>query len=86
MVAVDHRGAQARATDRAAKSRAVLAYHLAFMKTVFQFSSALTAPMVIDSPNQQDQDATNVAAMIALILSTRPNSGQTILGTLRLHD
>jgi len=66
--------------------RAVLAYYLAFMRTVFKFSSALTAPMVIDSPNQQDQDATNVAAMIALIFSTRPESGQTILGTVRLHD
>ncbi|MBY3201323.1 AAA family ATPase [Rhizobium laguerreae] len=66
--------------------RAVLAYHLALMKTVFQFSSALTAPMIIDSPNQQDQDATNVAAMIALIMNSRPETGQTILGTVRLHD
>lgn len=66
--------------------RAVLAYHLALMKTVFRFSSALTAPMIIDSPNQQDQDATNVAAMIALILSSRPDNGQTILGTVSLHD
>ena len=66
--------------------RAVLAYHLALMKTVFRFSSALSAPMIIDSPNQQDQDATNVAAMIALILSSRPDGGQTILGTVSLHD
>jgi len=66
--------------------RAVLAYYLALMKTVFRFSSALTAPMIIDSPNQQDQDATNVAAMIALIMSSRPDNGQTILGTVRLHD
>jgi hypothetical protein len=66
--------------------RAVLAYHLALMKTIFRFSSALTAPMIIDSPNQQDQDATNVAAMIALILSSRPDNGQTILGTVSLHD
>ncbi|MBE1203694.1 ATP-binding protein [Aminobacter carboxidus] len=66
--------------------RAVLAYHLALMKTVFRFSSALTAPMIIDSPNQQDQDATNVAAMIALIMSSRPDNGQTILGTVGLHD
>ena len=65
--------------------RAVLAYHLALMKTVFRFSSALTAPMIIDSPNQQDQDATNVGAMIALILSSRPNDGQTVLGTVSLH-
>lgn len=66
--------------------RAVLAYHLALMTTIFQFSSALTAPMIIDSPNQQDQDSTNVAAMIALIMSSRPVDGQTILGTVKLHD
>ncbi|MDX0004697.1 hypothetical protein GOB19_29600 [Sinorhizobium meliloti] len=66
--------------------RAVLAYYLAFMLTVFKYSSALTAPMIIDSPNQQDQDATNVAAMIDLIFSTRPDEGQTILGTVSLHD
>ena len=66
--------------------RAVLAYYLAFMLTVFEYSSALTAPMIIDSPNQQDQDATNVAAMIDLIFSTRPDEGQTILGTVSLHD
>lgn len=56
------------------------------MLTVFEYSSALTAPMIIDSPNQQDQDATNVAAMIDLIFSTRPDEGQTILGTVSLHD
>lgn len=52
----------------------------------FRFSSALTAPMIIDSPNQQDQDTTNGAAMIAPILSSRPDNGQTILGTVRLHE
>jgi flagellar biosynthesis chaperone FliJ len=66
--------------------RAVLAYYLAFMLTVFEYSTALTAPMVIDSPNQQDQDTTNAAAMIDLIFSTRPGNGQTILGTVSLHD
>ncbi|MGX7877299.1 hypothetical protein ACVDG5_035960 [Mesorhizobium sp. ORM6] len=66
--------------------RAVLSYHLALMRTIFKFSTALTAPMVIDSPNQQDQDAGNVAAMISLIVESRPQDGQTILGTVSLHD
>jgi hypothetical protein len=68
------------------QARAVLAYYIALMRTIYKFSSALTAPMVIDSPNQQDQDAKNFATMIRLILSTRPQSGQTILGTVSLHD
>jgi hypothetical protein len=66
--------------------RAVLAYYLALVKTIHRFSSSLTAPMVIDSPNQQDQDTTNVVSMLNLIFSSRPENGQTILGTVSLYD
>lgn len=65
--------------------RAVLAYYLALLHTVYRYSTALTAPMVIDSPNQQDQDTTNVARMIALVISSRPENGQTIMATVSLH-
>ncbi|AUW43863.1 hypothetical protein CUJ84_Chr003527 [Rhizobium leguminosarum] len=65
--------------------RAVLAYDLAFLKTIYEFKGSFTAPMILDSPNQQDQDAANVAAMIKLIISERPDTGQTILGTVSMH-
>jgi hypothetical protein len=41
--------------------------------------------MVIDSPNQQDQDEVNVAAMVKLIVENIPKTGQTILGSVSLH-
>ncbi|WP_284778446.1 hypothetical protein [Agrobacterium sp. lyk4-40-TYG-31] len=66
--------------------RAVLAYDLAFLQTVHKYSKAFTAPAIFDSPNQQDQDDVNVAKMIKLIFSERPEDGQTILGTVSLHE
>lgn len=65
--------------------RALLAYFLAILKTVHKYSTSLFAPIVVDSPNQQDQDPKNVGAMIDLIISTRPDDAQTILGTVSLH-
>lgn len=65
--------------------RALLAYFLAILKTVHKHSTALFAPIVVDSPNQQDQDPKNVGAMIDLIISSRPFDAQTILGTVSLH-
>jgi hypothetical protein len=41
--------------------------------------------MVIDSPNQQDQDKVNVAAMIKLIVENIPAGGQAILGSVEMH-
>lgn len=65
--------------------RALLAYFLAILQTVHKHSTALFAPIVVDSPNQQDQDPKNVGAMIELIMSSRPGDVQTILGTVSLH-
>ncbi|KIZ32710.1 hypothetical protein OO18_29515, partial [Raoultella ornithinolytica] len=47
--------------------RTILAYFLAILNTVNQFSTSFFAPVVIDSPNQQDQDVKNVRSMIDLI-------------------
>jgi chromosome segregation ATPase len=65
--------------------RAVLAYDLAFLHAIHEFGNSFTAPMVIDSPNQQDQDEVNVAAMVKLIVENIPEAGQTILGSVSLH-
>jgi chaperonin cofactor prefoldin len=65
--------------------RALLAYFLAILGTIHKHTTSLFAPIVVDSPNQQDQDATNVSAMIDLIISERPDNAQTILGTVSLH-
>lgn len=65
--------------------RAVLAYNLALLHTIHKFGNSFTAPMVIDSPNQQDQDEVNVAAMVKLIVKNIPEGGQTILGSVEMH-
>lgn len=65
--------------------RLLLAYELALLATIQEFSTAFTAPMVIDSPNQQDQDDANARSIINLIIDTRHPKGQTILGTVSLH-
>jgi prefoldin subunit 5 len=66
--------------------RALLAYFLAILQTIHKYSTSLFAPIIVDSPNQQDQDNINLGAMIDLIIASRPNDAQTILGTVSLHD
>ncbi|MFS2154394.1 hypothetical protein [Rhizobium sp. Rhizsp42] len=65
--------------------RAVLAYFLSFVRTMQQFEGSFLAPLVIDSPNQQDQDSVNVRAMIDLIIDERPSDTQVILATVSMH-
>ncbi|MBA4041789.1 MAG: hypothetical protein C0474_08365, partial [Sphingobium sp.] len=65
--------------------RSVLAHFLAIIQTIYKHSDSLFAPIVVDSPNQQDQDKINVGAMIDLIVASRPDDAQTILGTVSLH-
>lgn len=65
--------------------RLLLAYELALLATIQEFSTAFTAPMVIDSPNQQDQDDANARSMLSLIIDSRHPNGQTILGTVSMH-
>lgn len=65
--------------------RALLAYVLAFFDTVWEHTSSFAAPMVIDSPVQQEQDATNAPAIIKLILDVLPDGAQAVLGTVSLH-
>lgn len=66
--------------------RSILAYYLAILNTMKEFSTSFFGPIVIDSPNQQDQDAKNVGAMIDLIVNAVPDDAQVILGTVSLHD
>jgi len=65
--------------------RSILAYCLAIINTMNEFSTSFFGPIVIDSPNQQDQDAKNVGAMIDLIVKAVPDDAQVIIGTVSLH-
>ena len=60
--------------------RALLAYYFSILKTVRAFGTSAFCPIVIDSPNTQDQDVTNYEGMLTLIKEQRPKDGQLVLG------
>jgi hypothetical protein len=66
--------------------RALLAYYYAFVHTVQEYSSAITAPLVIDSPVQQDQDPANAERIMQFAVDNVPDGIQLILGSVRLHN
>jgi len=65
--------------------RALLAYYYAILFTSKEFTSLPLFPLVIDSPNQQDQDATNRNKIIKFIFDNTPDDYQLVLGTVDLH-
>lgn len=65
--------------------RALLAYYYAILFTSKEFTDLPLFPLVIDSPNQQDQDATNRHKIIKFIFDNTPDDYQLILGTVDLH-
>lgn len=65
--------------------RAVLSYVLAFVSTCFEHSTAITAPVVLDSPLQQDQDPVNAKRIFSTIEAQRPENAQFIVGSVSLN-
>ncbi|PRX10005.1 UNVERIFIED_ORG: hypothetical protein BCL66_105191 [Martelella mediterranea] len=60
--------------------RSVLAYYAALWKTSLSEYGSFSVPVVIDSPQQQGQDATNLPIMIRYISEVLPSDMQVILG------
>jgi hypothetical protein len=60
--------------------RALLAYQIAFLHVIEKFGTSARAPLVIDSPNQQDQDPKHIVKMLEFIRNERPPQTQMILG------
>jgi hypothetical protein len=60
--------------------RALLAYQVAFLHVIHKFGTSARAPLVIDSPNQQDQDQTHLVKMLQFIRDECPTDTQLILG------
>lgn len=65
--------------------RALLAYYYAILYTSQEFTNLPLFPLIIDSPNQQDQDETNRNKIIKFIFDNTPENYQLILGTVDLH-
>lgn len=68
------------------KPRALLAYFFSVVETVRNHSSFLSCPLVIDSPNQQAQDETNIKNILEVIRDKSPEQSQVILAVENLHE
>lgn len=62
--------------------RALLAYYFAILHLIARNASSTMCPMVIDSPNQQDQDQENLKRMLEFIRDNRPANMQLILAAV----
>lgn len=65
--------------------RALLAYDFAVFDTIRRYSTSFIAPMVIDSPIQQDQDDENARSMLEFIVEKATSNEQVVLGTVSMH-
>jgi CRISPR/Cas system-associated exonuclease Cas4 (RecB family) len=63
----------------AENSRAILAYYLAVFSLVEKFGNEVVSPLVIDTPNQQEQSDNNYASIVNLILDTLSEKNQVII-------
>lgn len=60
--------------------RAVLAYNFSVLNAIEKNGNATFFPIIIDAPNQQEQDPANLKKMLNFISDYRPNNHQLILG------
>lgn len=62
------------------RPRALIAYYFAFFHLMQKYSSSAYCPLIIDSPNQQDQDVEHIDKIMEFINSNQPENSQMILG------
>lgn len=60
--------------------RAVLAYQFSVLNAISKKEGSIFCPVVIDAPNQQEQDRDNLKKILEFIPSNCPVNGQLILG------
>ncbi|MFZ4438066.1 MAG: hypothetical protein ACOYOS_06525 [Syntrophales bacterium] len=60
--------------------RALLAYYYSILHVMGQYSSTPFCPIIVDAPNQQDQDEENIKKMLILLRDEQPPGSQLILG------
>jgi len=66
--------------------RALLAQYFALLNTMSQFNTFTHCPLLIDSPFQQEQDATNRRAILDFIVSRKLLDQQMILATISVDE
>jgi len=60
-------------------TRAVLAYQMTVFRQIYYSNNEIPAPLVIDTPNQQEQASQNYERIVKLILEDTPGQSQIIL-------
>lgn len=66
--------------------RAYLAYYYSLLGVINKYSTSTFCPIVLDSPNQQEQDKTNWEMIKDFIVEKQPLNSQLILGTVEFGD
>ena len=66
--------------------RALLAYQFSILQVICERSSSAFCPIVIDSPNQQDQDPANLKRIYEFIRDERPKDSQLVLALVDPSD
>ncbi|TQR33953.1 hypothetical protein [Brevibacillus brevis] len=66
--------------------RANLAYYFSLLQVMNEYSTSTFCPIIIDSPNQQDQDSTHLEQIYDFIVENQPKDSQLIVGLVDFGD
>jgi hypothetical protein len=66
--------------------RANLAYYFSLLHVMNEYSTSTFCPIIIDSPNQQDQDNQHLGQIYDFILDNQPKDSQLIMGVVDIGD
>ena len=67
------------------RPRALIAYYFTFFHLMQQYSSCAYFPLIVDSPNQQDQDIEHIDKIMNFIHNNQPQNTQMILGVAETY-
>ena len=59
--------------------RALLAYFFSILQVIEEYGSSAFCPIIIDAPNQQEQDEINLRKMLDFIRANKPSNSQMVL-------
>lgn len=66
--------------------RAYLAYYYSLLGVINKYSTSTFCPIILDSPNQQEQDRSHWDMIKDFIITKQPLNSQLILGTVEFGD
>jgi len=67
------------------RPRALIAYYFTFFHLMKEYSSTTYFPLIVDSPNQQDQDIEHIDKIMSFIDNNQPKNSQMIIGVAETY-